>query len=70
MPDEDLNYDEETGHYRYGEIDWQEFIEVIKGNGPCNRQRLGKRRKAHEDGEWVREAAQAYAEKQAAKAAA
>jgi ring-1,2-phenylacetyl-CoA epoxidase subunit PaaA len=70
VPDEDLQYDEETGHYRFGEIDWQEFIEVIKGNGPCNRQRLGKRRKAHDDGEWVREAARAYAEKQAAKAAA
>ena len=70
VPDPDLVYDEESGHYRYGEIDWQEFIDVIKGNGPCNRQRLGKRRQAHEDGAWVREAARAYAEKQAAKAAA
>ena len=50
-------------------IDWQEFIEVIKGNGPCNKQRLGKRRNAHEDGEWVREAASAYATKQKAKEA-
>ena len=70
VPDDDLVFDEESGHYRFGEIDWQEFIEVIKGNGPCNKQRLGKRRKAHDDGEWVREAARAYGEKQAAKAAA
>ena len=69
VPDDDLEYDEESGHYRFGEIDWQEFIEVIKGNGPCNKQRLAKRRKAHDDGEWVREAARAYADKQEAKAA-
>ncbi len=69
IPDDDLELDEETGHYRFGEIDWQEFIEVIKGNGLCNKQRLAKRRKAHDDGAWVREAAQAYGEKQAAKAA-
>ena len=67
MPDDELVWDEKSGHYRFGEIDWQEFIEVIKGNGPCNRQRLAKRRKAHEDGEWVREAARAYAEKHAGK---
>ena len=70
VPDPDLQFDEESGHYRFGEIDWQEFIEVIKGNGPCNRQRLAKRRKAHDDGAWVREAAQAYAEKHAAQEAA
>ncbi len=70
VPDPDLEWDEEAGHYRFGEIDWQEFIDVINGNGPCNRERLAKRRKAHDDGAWVREAAQAYAEKQAAKAAA
>ena len=69
VPDDDLELDEETGHYRFGHIDWQEFIEVIKGNGPCNKQRLAKRRKAHDDGAWVREAAQAYGEKRAAKAA-
>jgi len=69
IPDDDLELDEDTGHYRYGEIDWQEFIEVIKGNGPCNKQRLAKRCKAHDDGAWVREAAQAYGEKQAARAA-
>ena len=70
VPDDDLEFDKETGHYRFGEIDWQEFIEVIKGNGPCNRQRLDKRRKAHADGAWVREAARAYGEKHAAKHAA
>lgn len=70
VPDDNLEFDEETGHYRFGEIDWQEFIEVIKGNGPCNKQRLAKRRKAHADGAWVREAAGAYAEKHAAKHAA
>lgn len=70
MPDEELVLDEKTGHYSFGEIDWQEFMNVIAGNGPCNRQRLEKRNKAHNDGAWVREAAQAYAEKQAARAAA
>jgi ring-1,2-phenylacetyl-CoA epoxidase subunit PaaA len=70
VPDDELQFDENSGHYRFGEIDWQEFIEVIKGNGPCNKQRLAKRRKAHDDGAWVREAASAYAEKQAAKQAA
>jgi len=70
VPDPDLKFDEETGHYTFGEIDWQEFIEVIAGNGPCNKQRMEKRRKAHSDGEWVREAAQAYASKQAARTAA
>ena len=70
VPDDDLEFDEETNHYRFGEIDWQEFIEVISGNGPCNKQRMERRRKAHSDGAWVREAAQAYAEKQAAKKAA
>ena len=69
VPDPDLERDESSGHYRFGEIDWREFIEVIKGNGPCNKQRLGKRRKAHDDGAWVRDAARAYAEKQAARAA-
>jgi ring-1,2-phenylacetyl-CoA epoxidase subunit PaaA len=70
VPDPDLKLDEKTGHYTFGEIDWQEFIEVIAGNGPCNKQRMEKRRKAHSDGEWVRDAAQAYASKQAARAAA
>ena len=70
VPDDELELDDATGHYRHGEIDWQEFIDVIKGNGPCNKQRMAKRRKAHDDGAWVREAARAYADKHAAKAAA
>jgi ring-1,2-phenylacetyl-CoA epoxidase subunit PaaA len=70
MPDDALEFDEESGHYKFGEIDWQEFMNVVAGNGPCNKQRLEKRRSAHDDNEWVREAAQAYASKQAARAAA
>lgn len=65
IPDQDLQLDEETGHYTFGEIDWDEFWAVVKGDGPCNKQRLEARRKAHDDGEWVRAAANAYAEKQA-----
>ncbi len=65
VPDDDCILDKKTGHYSHGEIDWQEFVEVLKGNGPCNKQRIEKRRKAHNDGEWVREAACAYAEKHA-----
>ena len=70
VPDDDLEFDAKTGHYRHGEIDWQEFLDVLAGNGPCNRQRMARRRKAHDDGAWVREAAQAYAVKHAAKDAA
>ncbi len=67
IPDPELAWNEETGHYNFGEPDWEEFFAVIKGNGPCNKQRIATRRKAHEDGQWVREAAVAYAAKQAAK---
>jgi ring-1,2-phenylacetyl-CoA epoxidase subunit PaaA len=70
VPDDELEFDQETGHYRFGEIDWQEFFDVLAGNGPCNRERLQVRRNAHEGGAWVREAAQAYAAKHAAQAAA
>ncbi|MDH3267013.1 MAG: 1,2-phenylacetyl-CoA epoxidase subunit A [Gammaproteobacteria bacterium] len=70
VPDDELEFDEKSGHYQHGEIDWQEFIDVINGNGPCNKQRMAKRRKAHEDGAWVREAAHAYAEKHAARRSA
>lgn len=63
IPDKDLKFNEETGHYEFGEIDWNEFWEVIKGNGPCNKERIDARRKAKEDGQWVREAAMAFAEK-------
>ncbi|NRG19031.1 1,2-phenylacetyl-CoA epoxidase subunit A [Rhizobiales bacterium] len=69
IPDEDLKFDEETGHWEYGEIDWSEFARVLKGDGPCNRQRMKARRKAHEDGAWVREAALAHAEKKKARKA-
>lgn len=65
IPDPDLKWNEETGHYDFGEINWDEFYQVIKGNGPCNKQRLEARQKAHEEGAWVRAAANAYAEKQA-----
>lgn len=65
IPDPDLKWNEETGHYNYGEINWEEFYNVIKGNGKCNKQRLEARNKAHDEGAWVREAANAYAEKQA-----
>ena len=70
VPDDKLEFDAVTGHYRHGEIDWQEFMDVLAGNGPCNQQRMDKRRKAHDDGAWVREAARAYAEKHAARDAA
>jgi ring-1,2-phenylacetyl-CoA epoxidase subunit PaaA len=67
IPDPDLKWNEEKGQYDFGEIDWAEFWAVVKGNGPCNRERLNARRKAHDDGEWVRAAANAYAEKQASR---
>jgi ring-1,2-phenylacetyl-CoA epoxidase subunit PaaA len=63
IPDPDLKWNQDTGHHRFGEIDWTEFYNVIKGNGPCNTQRLLTRRQAHADGAWVREAANAYAQK-------
>ena len=63
IPDKDLKWNEETGHYDFGEINWTEFWEVVKGNGPCNKERIDARRKAKEDGMWVREAAMAFAEK-------
>lgn len=67
IPDPDLKWNEEKGHYDFGEINWEEFFNVIKGNGPCNKQRLSARVKAHEEGAWVREAANAYAKKAAAR---
>ena len=68
IPDDQLEYDQSSGHYRFGEIDWKEFYDVLAGNGPCNRERLRHRRKAQEDGAWVRAAARAYAAKQPGKA--
>ncbi len=69
VPDPDLKWNEETGHYEFGEINWDEFWSVVKGNGPCNKERVDARRKAKENGEWVRAAANAYAEKQKMKKA-
>jgi len=69
LPDPDLRWDDEAGHYRYGEIDFTELFEVIKGNGPCNAERMAHKRRAHAEGAWVREAAEAYAAKQAARSA-
>jgi ring-1,2-phenylacetyl-CoA epoxidase subunit PaaA len=63
LPDKQLAWNEARGHYDFGEIDWQEFWNVVKGNGPCNKERLAARRKAHEEGAWVREAALAYTRK-------
>lgn len=70
LPDPDLKFNEETGHWQYGAIDWHEFKQVISGNGPCNRERLAARNKAHAEGAWVREAALAFAEKRRARKAA
>ncbi|MFD9082322.1 1,2-phenylacetyl-CoA epoxidase subunit PaaA [Streptomyces erythrochromogenes] len=70
LPDPDLKWNEERGHHDFGAIDWAEFWDVLKGNGPCNEQRIGQRRRAHEEGAWVRDAAAAYAQKQAAQQAA
>jgi ring-1,2-phenylacetyl-CoA epoxidase subunit PaaA len=67
LPDPDLKYNKETGHWDFGEIPWDEFWEVIKGNGPMNRERIRARRKAYEEGKWVREAAAEYARKKKLK---
>lgn len=63
LPDPALRWNEDRKHYDFGEINWEEFWNVVKGNGPCNKQRLEARRKAHNEGAWVREAALAYANK-------
>jgi len=67
LPDPDLKWNEERGHYDSGVIHWDEFYNVIKGNGPCNKERLAARNKAYDDGEWVRDAAIAHSEKRAAR---
>jgi ring-1,2-phenylacetyl-CoA epoxidase subunit PaaA len=67
LPDPDLRLDEATGHYTFGAIDWSEFFAVLKGDGPCNAERIEHRRRAHDEGAWVRDAASAYAAKQAAR---
>ena len=69
IPDPELGWNPERGHYDFGEIDWDEFWAVISGDGMCNRQRLERHRKAHEEGEWVREAMHAYEQKRRARQA-
>lgn len=64
LPDPNLRWNESRNHYDFGEINWDEFWQVVKGNGPCNKERLEARKKAWDDGAWVREAAQAHANKQ------
>ncbi len=64
LPDPDLKWNAERGHYDFGTPNWDEFWNVVKGNGPCNKQRIRTRTKAWEEGEWVRDAAVAYSEKQ------
>jgi len=68
LPDPDLRWNDERGHYDFGQVDWDELTAVIKGHGPCNAQRIARRTAAHEEGAWVREAASAYAAKAAARA--
>ncbi len=63
IPDADLKWDEETGHYQFGEIDWTEFYQVINGHGMCNHERIKAKQQAWQDGEWVREAALAHSKK-------
>ncbi len=63
LPDPDIKWNEERGSYDFGEIDWDEFWQTVMGNGPCNKERLATRVKAYDDGQWVRDAALAYAEK-------
>jgi ring-1,2-phenylacetyl-CoA epoxidase subunit PaaA len=68
LPDPELKHNEATGNWDFGQIDWDEFWAVVKGDGPCNRERLAARRQAHEEGAWVRAAAEAHAAKQRASA--
>ena len=68
IPDPALKWNAERGHYDYGEIDWNEFWQVVNGDGPCNRERMADRVRAHENGAWVREAAAAHARKQRERA--
>jgi len=70
IPDPDLRWNEARGHYDFGAIDFRELMRVVSGDGPCNRERLGARIKAHDDGAWVREAAMAHAAKRRARAKA
>ncbi len=70
LPDPTITLNKDTGHYSYADPDWSEFFDVIKGNGPCNTDRLAARNKAWDDGKWVRDGLMAHAEKKAARVAA
>ena len=70
IPDPDLKWNEERGHYDFGDINWDEFWAVVTGNGPCNRERMAHKTKAWDEGAWVRDAAVAYATKQSARKSA
>ncbi|HUR89153.1 MAG TPA: 1,2-phenylacetyl-CoA epoxidase subunit PaaA [Ramlibacter sp.] len=70
LPDPELKWNEERGHWDFGAIDWDEFWNVVNGNGPCNRERLAERVKAFDDGQWVRDAALAYASREQVREAA
>jgi ring-1,2-phenylacetyl-CoA epoxidase subunit PaaA len=70
LPDPELRWDAGRGHHNFGPVDWDEFKQVVSGNGPCNAERVAHRRRAHEAGDWVREAATAHAAKQAGREAA
>jgi ring-1,2-phenylacetyl-CoA epoxidase subunit PaaA len=67
LPDPELRWNEARGHYDFGPVDWDEFKAVVSGNGPCNAQRVARRKAAHDEGAWVREAALAHAAKQQAQ---
>jgi ring-1,2-phenylacetyl-CoA epoxidase subunit PaaA len=64
IPDPDLKWNEERQHYDFGQLPWDEFMEILKGNGPCNKKRIETKRKAQRENSWVKEAAAAFAEKQ------
>ncbi len=70
IPDPDLTWNADRGHHDFTQPDWAEFFEVIRGNGPCNRDRMAARVKAWEDGQWVRDGLMAHARKRAARVAA
>jgi ring-1,2-phenylacetyl-CoA epoxidase subunit PaaA len=63
LPDPELRWNQASGHFEFGDVDWDEFQRVVSGNGPCNAERLEVRRAAHAEGEWVRKAARAWAAK-------
>ncbi len=70
LPDNELRWDQASQHYHTGPIDWSEFNAVLKGDGPCNRERLAARRAAYEQGQWVRDAAAVHAAKELQRASA